>query len=113
LFVIVVALAVGISFLFTGDFTSKAYSDRLFIIGIIITSIGVFVFVTVAGTRKGMGIPSIIKTEEDARKLMEKTQELRDKAEKRYDAGSQVWAIGIACMILSVLSYFLLSIFQV
>jgi sugar phosphate permease len=103
----------GISFVFTGGFSARSYSDRLFTIGIIVTMIGVFVFITIAGTRKNMGIPLIIKTEEDARKVMEKTQELRDKAEKRYDAGSQVWATGIACMVISVLLFFLLSIFKI
>jgi len=43
---------------------------------------------------------------------MERAQELREKAEKRYDAGSQVWTVGIACMVLSILSFFLLSIFK-
>jgi sugar phosphate permease len=107
-----IAALIGISFLFTGDFSAKTYSDRLFTAGILITMVGVFVFITMAGTRKNMGLPTIAKTEVDARKIMDRTQELIDKAEKRYDAGSQVWAVGIACLVLSILSYFLLSIFK-
>jgi sugar phosphate permease len=108
-----VAAFIGVSFLFTGGFSSKAYSDRLFISGIIVTTIGVFVFITIAGTRRNMGIPTIVKTEEDARKLMDHTQELIEKAEKRYDAGSRVWAIGLACLFLSAVIYFILTIFKI
>lgn len=111
LFALGVAALIGASFLFTGSFSSRTYSDRLFLSGVIITGLGVFVFVTVAGTRRNMGLPTIARSEEEARKLMEKTQELVEKAEKRYDAGSQIWAIGIACVILSILSYFLISVF--
>ncbi len=110
-FLIALAIAAlfGASFIFTGGFSAQAYSDRLFMGGVIITFIGVFVFITIAGTRKGMGIPTIARNEEEARKLMEHTIELSVKAEKRYDAGSQVWAIGVACVVLSIVLYFLLS----
>jgi sugar phosphate permease len=108
-----VAAVTGASFLYTGGFSAQAYSDRLFIVGILITTIGIFVFVTIAGTRKNMGLPTIAKTQEDARKLMEQTNELRDKTEKRYDAGSQVWAIGVACLVLSVLLFFVLSMITI
>ena len=112
LYALGVAALIGMSFLFTGSFSAKTYSDRLFTVGILITLLGVFVFVTMAGTRKNMGLPTIARTTEDARKVMERAQELREKAEKRYDAGSQVWAVGIACLVLSILSYFLLSILK-
>jgi len=108
-----IAAVTGASFLYTGGFSAQAYSDRLFIVGILITTIGIFVFVTIAGTRKNMGLPTIAKTQEDARKLMEQTNELRDKTEKRYDAGSQVWAIGVACLVLSVLLFFVLSMITI
>jgi len=111
LYAIGIAVLIGISFLFTGGFSEKAYSDRLFTAGIIITTVGVFVFITMAGTRKNMGLPTIAKTPEDARTLIERAQELREKAEKRYDAGAQVWIVGITCMVFSVLLFFLLSIF--
>jgi small basic protein len=107
-----VAILVGASFMFIGDLSAQAYSDRLFMVGILITMLGVFVFVTIAGTRRRMGIPTVAKNKEDAVKIMEHAQELRDKAEKRYDAGAQVWAVGIACLVISVLSYFLLSILK-
>jgi len=107
-----VAVLVGASFMFTGDLSAQAYSDRLFTVGILITLLGVFVFVTIAGTRRNMGIPTLAKTKEDARKILDRSQELREKAEKRYDTGSQVWAVGIACLVLSVLSFFLLSILK-
>jgi sugar phosphate permease len=108
-----IAGLIGVSFLFTGGFSSQAYSDRLFMSGIIVTAIGVFIFITINGTRKNLGIPTITKTEEDARKILEQSQTMRDKAEKRYDAGSLVWAIGVACLFLSVLLYFLFSAFRI
>ena len=107
-----IAALIGASFVFTGGFSSKTYSDRLFISGIIVTTIGVFVFVTIVGTRRNMGLPTMAKTEEDARKLIEGSREFIEKAEKRYDAGSRVWAVGIACMFLSVVIYFILTIFK-
>lgn len=111
--VFLIALAVaglmGASFVFTGGFSAQAYSDRLFMGGVIITFIGVFIFITIAGTRKGMGIPTIARNEEEARKLMENTLELSAKAEKRYDAGAQVWVIGVVCVVLSIVIDLLLS----
>jgi sugar phosphate permease len=112
LYALGIAALIGMSFMFTGGISAQAYSDRLFISGIIITTIGIFVFASIAGTRRNMGLPTIAKTEEDALKLKEQIPELIDKAEKRYDLGSQVWAIGIACLVLSILSYFLLSILK-
>jgi hypothetical protein len=105
-----VAVLVGASFIFMGDASAKAYSDRLFTVGILITFAGVFIFVTIAGTRRNLGIPSLAKTKEDARMIIDRAEELRDKAEKRYDAGAQVWAVGIACLVVSILAYYLLSI---
>jgi sugar phosphate permease len=104
-----VAVLIGASFLFTGGFSAKAYSDRLFAAGILVTMIGVFIFITISGTHRNMGLPTLIKTKEDARKIMDNTEVLRDKAEKRYDAGAQVWFVGIACLVISILVYFLLS----
>ena len=112
LFALGVAALIGMSFLFTGSFSAKTYSDRLFIAGILITMVGVFIFVTITGTRRRLGIPLLVKNKEDARNLLDHAEELRDKAEKRYDAGAQVWAVGIACLVLSILSFFLLSIFK-
>jgi hypothetical protein len=107
-----VAVLVGASFMFIGDLSAQAYSDRLFTVGILITLLGVFVFVTIAGTRRRLGIPTLAKNTDEARKMLDHAEELRDKTEKRYDAGAQVWAVGIACLVLSVLSYFLLSILK-
>jgi sugar phosphate permease len=112
LFALGSAALIGMSFIFTGGFSAQDYSDRLFTAGILVTMAGVFVFITMAGTRKNMGLPTFAKTTEDAHEIMERAQELRDKAEKRYDAGAQVWAVGIASLVLSVLSYFLLSILK-
>ena len=112
LFALGVAALIGMSFLFTGSFSAKTYSDRLFIAGILITMVGVFIFVTITGTRRRLGIPLLVKNKEDARNLLDHAEELRDKAEKRYDAGAQVWAVGITCLVLSILSFFLLSIFK-
>jgi hypothetical protein len=106
-----VAALLGVSFLFTGGLSARTYSDRLFIAGVLITLVGVFIFITMIGTRRNMGMPTFAKDVEDARKIMDNAQELRDKTDKRYDAGAQVWAVGIACMGLSVLFYFLMSIF--
>jgi hypothetical protein len=107
-----VAILVGASFIFTGDLSAQAYSDRLFTVGILITLLGVFIFVTIAGTRRRLGIPTLAKNTEEARKVLDHAEELRDKAEKRYDLGAQVWSVGIACLVLSVVSYFLLSILK-
>jgi sugar phosphate permease len=112
LYALGVAILIGISFLFIGSFSAKTYSDRLFTAGILITMVGVFIFVTITGTRRRLGIPILVKNKEDARNMLDHAEELRDKAEKRYDAGAQVWAVGIACLVLSILSYFLLSIFK-
>jgi sugar phosphate permease len=107
-----VAVLVGASFILTGDLSAKAYSNRLFLVGIIITTLGVFLFVTISGTRRRMGIPTLAKNKEEAQKILDHTQELRDKAEKRYDAGAQVWIVGMACVVLSILTYYILSILK-
>jgi len=107
-----VAVLVGASFILTGDLSAKAYSNRLFLVGILITTLGVFLFVTISGTRRRMGIPTLAKTKEEAQKILDHTPELRDKAEKRYDAGAQVWIVGMACVVLSIITYYILSILK-
>lgn len=107
-----VAVLVAASFLFTGKFSAINFSDRLFIVGIFITLFGVFIFITIGGTRRNMGLPTYAKTKEDARKIIDHADEIREKTEKRYDAGSKVWAVGTACMLLSILFFALLSIFK-
>lgn len=111
-YAITVAVLVGASFMLTDDFSAKTYSDRLFTVGILITLLGVFVFVTIAGTRRRLGIPTLAKNEEQARKILDHTEELREKAEKRYDIGAQVWAVGIACMVVSIIAYYLLTVLE-
>jgi hypothetical protein len=109
LFACVIAALVGASFLVTRGFSAQNYSDRLFTVGIVVTFIGVFIFITVGGTRRNMGFATLAKNPEEARKIMDHTHELIEKAEKRYDAGSQVWVTGVACLVLSVALYFILS----
>jgi hypothetical protein len=107
-----VAILVGASFVLMGNPSAKAYSDRLFTVGILITMLGVFVFVTIAGTRRNLGIPTLARKPEEARKVMDNVQVLIGKAEKRYDAGAQVWIVGILCMVISIFAYFLLTILK-
>jgi sugar phosphate permease len=113
LYAIGISVIIAASFLFTGSFSAQAFSDRLFIGGIIVTAIGLIVFISMAGTRKNMGIPTIAKNVEDARKIMDHTHILLEKTEKRYDVASQVWLVGLSCLFLSVLFYYLLSIFKI
>ena len=75
--------------------------------------IGIFTFITMAGTRKNMGLSTIIKNEEEARNLLDKTDELREKTEKRYDLGSLIWSIGMACLVYSILLYYVLKVFTI
>ena len=104
-----VAAVVGVTFVYTGSFSARAYSDRLFIGGILVTFIGVFIFITIGGTRRNLGIPAIAKNTDDARKIMDHTHELSVKADQRYNTGSQVWGAGIICLVLSILLYYLLN----
>ena len=108
-----IATLIALSFLVIGSFSAKTYSDRLFMGGVIVTFIGVFVFITVGGTRRNLGFGSIAKKPEEAKKLMEHTHELLAKAERRYDAGSLVWVTGVVCLVLSVLLYLILSAFGI
>ncbi len=104
---LLLALAVGGSFLFTQDFSAAKYSDRLFIVGVAVMFVGTLgVFAVISGVR---GI-NIVKawTPEQAKELRDSTGEILEAREKRYTIIFQIWLIGLGCLIFSAVIYLLL-----
>ena len=54
-------------------------------------------------TGKSLGIPTRARKPEEARVLLDRHLEVRDAIEKRYNAGIQLWLIGLVCVALSAL----------
>ena len=71
LIILVVMIAVGISFLFTQDLTYRTFSDRMTwgaIVSILIAGMGL---VSMAGLYRDMSLPDVIVRKEQARRLMD------------------------------------------
>ncbi len=106
----VVAL-VGLSFLFTGGFSSQTLSDRTFLAAIAIMVIGVLVLLAMAVPQQSIGIPtSLEKAREAQERNIQKLQE-RFQNESRYNISIQMWLVGVVCIVMSALVQIILSNF--
>ena len=98
---LVVIIAVGLSFLFTRDLTYRTFSDRLTwgaIGSILVAGMGI---ISLAGLNRDMGLPDVIVDKNQARRLMDGHLELRAKIEKRYDFCILFFLVGLGCIALS------------
>jgi hypothetical protein len=105
---VLVALTAA-SFLFYGEWSALAYSDRLFLVGVIVIGLGGLAMLIVTFTNKDFGNPGAIRTPQDARNLLENNLEIREGMEKRYNIATQLWLIGLGCIGFSILMYQILS----
>lgn len=106
-----VVAAVGISFLFTGGFSSTTFSDRTFLAAIAIMVTGVLVLLAMAVPQQSIGIPtSAEKARETRERAVQKLQE-RFQNESRYNISIQMWLVGVVCIVMSALVQIILSNF--
>jgi hypothetical protein len=49
------------------------------------------------------GIPMLIRKPEEAKKLIDNFVDFRELVEKRYDAGIQIFLVGLGCIAVSAL----------
>jgi hypothetical protein len=101
--VVVVALT-ALSFLFFGPFSSLAYSNRLFLVGVAFMVMGTAVVFAQMITGRGSEI--FFGGNKDrldkAKKFLNTGLEEREIKEKRYNVGGMLWLIGIFCILASI-----------
>lgn len=98
-----ISLAVIVSFIFGGNISFLAYSERLFWAGLGVTFIGGIVGVSSTFAGRSFGIPAIIRRPEEASRLKTHFFEYREEVEKRLDLGIQIFLIGLGCIGISAL----------
>ena len=103
LFSAIVAVLVGLSFLFTQDFTAAALSERLVWTGLGIAMIGGFlVFGQTVGGRN-YGLSGAFTRTVHANDLINFNIEVRQNVEKKFDFTIQLFLVGLVLFLLGVL----------
>ncbi len=97
IWVAIVAL-IALSFLFWGEFTFKAYSDRLFWGGIAAIVVGGFVVVSALGSYSTLGTPSVLTAPADARIAHERIWEYMKTNAGRYTFTFRMFIVGALCI---------------
>lgn len=99
----------ALSFVFTGNLTGVAYSERIFWIGLVVFLIAGTIAMAQMVPGRILFFPFNIRRIEDARKFVKETGEFREQAEKRIDLGLQLFLIGLGCLAVSALVQTLLG----
>ena len=105
---ILLALAL-FSFLLTGRFSFVALSERIFWFAVVVFLIAGTVALAQMVPGKIFMFPYNIRKPDEAKKFMEEGVTNREQAEKRFDAGIQLWLIGLVCLAVSALVQILLT----
>jgi len=92
-----------VSFVFFGEFSAIALSERIFWGGMIAMVMGAFAIVATGFAGRSFGVPTFIRKPEEAKKLIDKAPEIKAEQEKRYNAGARLWFIGMGCVGISAL----------
>lgn len=96
-------IVAGISFVFTGNMTLIAYSERLFWVGLIIILVGGILVFSLFDVRRSFGLPMIITKPEHAKALLEKSGDISKEKDKRIDLSISFWLFGILVIGVSAL----------
>jgi hypothetical protein len=91
------------SFFVWGEFTWRAYSDRLFWAGIGVIVIGGIAIWSALGSYSTLGTPSVLTASSDARIAHSRVKEHMAMNAKRYGFVLRLFAAGVICMIASAL----------
>ena len=103
LYVALLTVLVGLSFLFTKDFTAAAFSERLVWTGLGTALIGGFlVFGQTVGGRD-YGLPGIFTRSVHANDLINFNIEVRQNVEKKFDFTFQLFLVGLILFVFGVL----------
>lgn len=93
--VAVITAGVGISFLFTRQFSFSAFSERLVWAGIGLVLLAAIILMGQMSAGKEFGVGSMVRNVGEARRLMENNLQIREKLEKRYDVALLAWLVGM------------------
>lgn len=108
-FVLGFALLAGVSFVFTGGFTPALWSERVFYLALLVFLVAGTVAMAQMVSGRVLLFPFNIRRPEDAKKYFEQMPAARESAEKRLDAGIQLWLIGLGTLGISALIQTLLG----
>jgi hypothetical protein len=98
-----IGLLVSLTFIFKGQFSFLAFSERIFYAGIIVILLGAIVGIAAMFAGRSFGIPVIIRRPAEAKNLLDHFEEYRDEVERRYDVSILIWLVGLGCIGLSAL----------
>jgi hypothetical protein len=96
-------LVTGSTFLVWGDFTWRAYSDRLFWTSIGVILLGGIVTWSALGSYNTLGTPNVLTAPGDARIAHSRVKEHIQMNAKRYTVILRLFAAGAICMAISAL----------
>ena len=102
-FVLGLALLAGVSFVFTGGFSTTLWSERIFYLALVVFLIAGTVAMAQMLSGRALLFPYNIRKPEDAKKYFEQMPAVRETAEKRLDVGIQLWLIGLGTLGISAL----------
>lgn len=103
---IIIAIALlgsGGSFFVWGEFTWRAYSDRLFWASIGVIAIGGIAIWSALGSYSTLGTPNVLTASSDARIAHSRVKEHMAMNAKRYAFVLRFFAAGVICMAISAL----------
>jgi hypothetical protein len=94
----IIAIGAGVSFLFVGEFSARAYSDRLFWGGIGAAIIGGFAVVASLGAYNTLGTPSVLTAGSDSRIAHERVADYLRMNAGRYTFVLRMVLSGAICI---------------
>ena len=109
LFDLGILAGVGLSFIFTQDFSFQAYSERMVYAGIGCIILGGVVVIGNAAVGRDFGVPSVIRKYSEAKRFLAHNLDMRAALERRYDIAIQAWLVGLGCVAIGALIQVLLA----
>ncbi len=101
IFDLLIIILVGLSFLFLGEFSLSAFSDRLFWVGLLIMMAGGVM--ALGQTSGGRDFGPMLITSAQASLLTDFNIEVRQDVEKKFTPIIRVFVIGLVCFLVGIL----------
>lgn len=101
--VVVFFVITALSFLFTKGMTPAAFSDRFFLVGMLVMGLGGIVIFAQMISSSGKIFFNNDRDPSEIKKILNPNPKSRGEVEHRYNVGGQIWLVGIVCMIVSAL----------
>jgi hypothetical protein len=101
--VIVLSLLTLLSFIFTRGLSVLEYSNRIFLVGVAVMTLGGIVIFAQMISSSGKIFFNNDRDPKEIKKILNPDVKSRSEIEHRYNAGGQIWLIGFFCILVSIL----------